>query len=131
MTSATIIISLLSGLAGAIVSTCIYLRRDKKMFKVQTLKKFGANRYDVLGDNFSQALNEIFVVFNDSPKVMKKLDNYHKIISKENGSSEPANDALVLLYKAMCDATKTNYKHLNDSFFLKPFNSKQIEQGHN
>ena len=55
------------------------------MFKIATLKKFAANRYDILGGKFTEALNEIFVVFNDCPKVMEELDKFHQNSNYQSG----------------------------------------------
>ena len=96
------------------------------MFRVLTLKKFAANRYDILGEQFTESLNEIFVVFNDSPIVMKELNDFHNIVTNRQGT-DSANDGLVRLYKAMCKETKIKYDHFNDSFFLKPFNVKNAK----
>ena len=119
----SVLIALASGLAGALISTWIYIRRDRRMFKVQTLKKFAAHRYHITGDAFSEAVNEIFVVFNDSPEVLRNLEAFHKIVVNEMGGQEQK-DALVKLFKAMCSDTKIKYKDLNDTFFLTPFNVK-------
>ena len=65
----TIIAAMISGLVGALLSTFVYLKRENRKFKVDTLKRFAANRFDLKGDEFSRALNEIYIVFNDSAKV--------------------------------------------------------------
>ncbi len=106
MTTTTIVITvltaLLSGLAGALLSTAVYVSREKRTFKVNTLKKFAANRYAIMGDDFTKALNEIFVVFNDSEEVMNALSDFHRIVTTRQGNTQ-ANDGLVRLYKAMCN----------------------------
>lgn len=121
--SITIIASLLSGLAGALLSTIVYIRRESRKFKIDTLKRFAANRFDFKGDEFSRALNEIFVVYNDSSEVMKALAEFHKAITSKQ-KNDVCEDALVKLYKSMCDNTSINLKGFNDSFFLTPFNTK-------
>jgi hypothetical protein len=120
----TIMSSLISGFLGVLISTYVYVRRDVKMFKMQTLKKFASNRYDIKGDKFTEALNEIIVVFNDSPKVMDELDKFHKEVTSRSGT-DIANDRLVRLYKTMCKVVGVNYSGFNDSFFLTPFNIKR------
>lgn len=121
---ATIAASLTSGLLGALLSIIVYSRRERRRFKVDTLKRFAANRYDLKGDEFSRALNEVFVVFNENAHVMKELQAFHERVS----AKEPAEDALVRLYKAMCDDVGINYDGFNDSFFLTPFNTKASSQ---
>ena len=119
----TVLLALTSGLVGALISSIIYVRREKRMFKVATLKKFAAHRYHITGDGFSQALNEIFVVFNDSKEVMSALEEFHKVVTGRQGTAA-SNDGLVKLYKAMCKDAKIKFEHFNDSFFLSPFNIK-------
>lgn len=119
-----ILIALVTGLLGALISTAIYIRRDRRMFKVQTLKKFAANRYYISGDKFSEAVNEIFVVFNDSEEVLGALESFHELVVNGIGGQE-RKDALVKLFKAMCNDTKIKYKDLNNSLFLIPFNARQ------
>lgn len=119
----TTLIALTSGLIGALVSSWIYVRRDQRMFKIQTLKKFAAHRYHITGDKFSEALNEIFVVFNESSEVIDALEKFHTIVDEETGG-KTSDDAMVTLFKAMCRDTKIKYEDLNDFFFLTPFNVK-------
>ncbi len=116
----TIISSLLSGIVGVLISTFYYRRYEKRKAKFDTLQRFSANRFDLKGDPFSRTLNEIFVIFYDSPKVISALSNYHAKVS--NG--ENSEDELVRLFKSMCENLYIKYEQLNDSFFLRPFNTK-------
>lgn len=109
------------GLMGALVSVIVYGKREKRQFKVDTLKRFAANRYDLRGEEFSRALNEIFVVFHDSPPVVDALSSFHRtMISRQ--APNVADDDLMRLFKAMCKDVNIGYERLNDSFFLVPFN---------
>lgn len=119
----TILGSLLSGLLGALLTTVIYVRREDRKFKVDTLKRFASNRFDVQSDEFSRSLNEILVVFNDSKTVMRTLQDFHDVIT--SGKAGLSNDRLVRLFKAMCDDAGIDYKGMNDSFFLQPFNVRE------
>ncbi len=116
----TIASSLISGLVGLGISTLHYRRFEAKKFKVDTVKKFIANRYDLRGDEFSRALNEIFMVFNKSPKVMAALELFHTNIT----TNRPAEDSLVALFKALCSEIGIDPTKFNDSFFLRPFNTR-------
>jgi len=116
----TIIASTLSGILSVIISTIYYRRHEKYRVKVDTLKKFVSNRFDLKGDEFTRALNEIFIVFNKSKIIMDDLSQFHcKIVNHQ-----PAEDALVRLFKSMCDDVNIEYDKINDSFFLKPFNTR-------
>lgn len=122
---ANLVLSLLSSsLAAALVSVVVYGKREKRRFKVDTLKRFAANRYDLRGDDFTRALNEIYVVFNKSAEVMHALQRFHDIIRVQPTNAEIVDDQLVKLFKAMCDDTRISYKPFNDSFFLTPFNTR-------
>lgn len=122
MTDAAITIasSLLSGFIGVSVSTIYYRRFETKKFKMDTVKKFVANRYDLKGDEFSRALNEIFLVFNNSEKVMVELEAFHSKIT----TGQPADDSLVGLMRALCIEVDIDSTKFKDSFFLHPFNTR-------
>ena len=113
--------SLLSGIIGVVISTIYYRRHEAKKIKLETLTKVIANRYDLKGDEFSRALNEIFVIFQKSKPVMKVLSEFHEKTTTPSVSNE---DALLRLIKAMCDDVSVSYDDVNDSFFLRPFNTR-------
>jgi uncharacterized protein DUF6680 len=115
----TVISSLASGIVGVIASLLYTRYYEKRKMKLDTLKRFVANRFDLKGDEFSRALNEVFVVFQDSRSVMQALSNYHDAVT---GKSESL-DHLLRLFKAMCRDVNVNVD-FNDSFFLKPFNTR-------
>lgn len=118
---------LASGLLGALISIIVYGKREKRHFKMDTLKRFAANRYDLRGEEFSRALNEIFVVFNENTQVMRALSAFHeRIMARQLGGG--TDDLLISLYKAMCKDVGVDYEHFNDSFFMTPFNTKQSSQ---
>jgi Mg2+/citrate symporter len=119
----TLVTSLVSGLVSALFTTWIFARRENRRFRVDTLKRFAANRYHVTGDEFTRALNETFVAFNDSRPVMAALEAFHHAVTGAVGEGV-VQDRLVALYKAMCTASKINLHNFNDSFFLTPFNTR-------
>ena len=118
---AMIMTSLLSGIIGVVISTIYYRRHEARKIKLDTLTRVIANRYDLKGDEFSRALNEIFVIFQKSKPVMKALSYFHEKTTTQGVSNE---DALLRLIKAMCDDVSVSYDGVNDSFFLKPFNTR-------
>jgi len=71
-----------SGLLGVIISTIYYHRHEKYLMKLETLKEFAGNRYDIKGDLFSKALNEIAIVFNQSKEVKNALQAFHDNVSR-------------------------------------------------
>lgn len=116
----TIISSLISGIVGVAISTFYYRRYENRKNRMDTFKKFFSNRYDLKGDGFSQALNEIFVVFKNSKQVMETLSQHHKAVTTGKGSE----DELVKLFKAMCRDLDLDASDFNDSFFLTPYNTR-------
>ena len=113
-----------SGLLGVIISTIYYHRHEKYLMKLETLKEFASNRYDIMGDPFSKALNEITIVFNQSKEVKDALVAFHNNARSNNPSL--GNDLLVKLYKAMCKDLHINTDDFTDEFFLTPFNAKKL-----
>ncbi len=67
---AMILSSLLSGIIGVVISTIYYRRHEARKIKLDTLTRVIANRYDLKGDEFSRALNEIFVIFQKSNRIV-------------------------------------------------------------
>lgn len=116
----TIISSLISGIVGVIISAAYYSYHEKRRTKIDTFKRFFSNRYDLKGDDFSRAINEIFVVFHDSQEVISTLREYHQRVTDRQDSE----DALLKLNKAMCKDVKISFDRFNDSFFLRPFNTR-------
>lgn len=119
----TIISSLVSGIAGVVISIIYHKRAEKRQAKINTLKQFVGYRYDLRGEHFTKALNEIFIVFQDSQSVLKKLNEFHKIIVL--GQKEIANDKLILLFTEMCKDLDIDPSKYSESLFFKAFNVKE------
>jgi len=117
----TVVSPLLSGLVGMIILTVYYRRYEKRRTKIDTFKRFFANRYDLRGDEFSRAINEIFVIFHDSEEVLSSLRAYHQRVTNRQDSE----GELLRLHKAMCNDVKIRFDKFNDSFFLRPFNTRR------
>jgi len=112
--------SLASGLLAVIISTFYYRRYEERKIRFDTARRLLGYRYNILGEEFTQALNEAFVVFHNSAKVIKALSDFHTVISLRK--SKIANDKLVSLFKAVCDEVGIVYDKFNDLYFLQPFN---------
>ena len=121
----TIFSALLSGILGVGISTFYYRRHEARKIKLDTLTRVIANRYDLKGDEFSRALNEIFVIFSGSKSVMDAFKIFHEKTISRDVSNE---DALLRLIKVMCDDISIPYDGFNDSFFLRPFNTRPNSQ---
>ena len=127
----TIVASLLSGLFGAILSSYLYLRYEKRKQKFDTFRRLLGNRWAIttgqrsnfenFRGEFFAALNEVFAVFHDSGPVRDALEKYHDNKSLDN---------LIRLFKAICKDLKISYE-FNDSFFEKPFTPDPSFTGNN
>ncbi len=118
----TIISSLLSGVLGVAISIVYHRREEKRQQKLNTLKDFVGYRYDPKCESFTKALNEIFLVFQDSKEVIEKLTNLHEIVvSKQTGLVD---DKLIALFKEMCKNLNIDTNKYSESLFFKAFNVK-------
>lgn len=113
--------ALSSGLLAVLVSSWLNRRFVRQQAKIDALREFSANRYDLHSDAFSRALNQIVVVFNDSPEVMRALQKFHRDVTA--GRQQATENSLIKLFKAMCDDAGVELEEFNDSFFLRPFNT--------
>lgn len=71
-----IIAGSIGGLVGALAAAWLYAAQARKQRKADTLRRFVANRFDLAGAEFSQALNEAIVVFADNRSVIRALDAF-------------------------------------------------------
>ena len=126
----TVLASLVSGLLGALGSTYYYIQYERTRLKKETLRRFAASRYELIPGaegsegNFSQALNEILVVFNDDPDVMDALSEFYEAV--HDSGEKVTQRKVVTLFKAMCDATGVKYDEFDDQLLLSPF---RLEKG--
>ena len=119
----TIISSLISGIAGVAISIIYHKRSEQRQSKINTLKQFVGYRYDIQGEHFTKALNEIFIVFEDSKPVLEKLNDFHEIVVSEQKAL--ANNKLIALFKEMCENLNINPNKYSESLFLRVFNRKK------
>ena len=116
-----ILASLLSGLVTFFISTCFYIRYERKKEKLFVLKEIMGNRHGLTpaGDadakaRFFQALNASFTVFHDSKQVIEALHN-----CKRHPDQTAAN--VTQLIRSMCENLKIDTSRLKDNFFDEPF----------
>ncbi len=117
-----LIAALLSGLLGVGISTWYHQRNEIRRTKLQVLQQLLGNRNDLKGQAFTEALNEVFVVFYDSRDVLIALKEFYEIIVSGQRAGELANQKLLDLFKAMCKHLRINTEPLTDNFFLQAFN---------
>jgi len=116
--------SVLSGLLGVLVSNWYHYKAEKRRWKLRILEQLLGNRHDISGEQFTKALNAVFIVFHDSKEVVLALKAFHEIIMSTR-TSDLANQKLLDLFKAMCKELKISTEPLTDNFFLKPFSTKK------
>ena len=119
----TVISSIISGLLGVFISAWFYSRLERRKMKTETARKLFANRHDMHGAGFHEAMNEIMVVFSDCQKVIDLIEALFKIVEtpKSARSEKAPDEALVKLMKAICKDIGIVYKTLPDSYYLKFF----------
>jgi len=60
------------------------------------------NRYTLNGDKFTEALNKILIVFNDSEDVLVALKFFYESVSSQHKDPAITNQRLLELLKALC-----------------------------
>ena len=124
-----LISSLLSGLLSVGISTWYHHRNEIRRTKLHVLQQLLGNRHDIQGQLFTEALNQVFVVFYDSHDVLAAVKAFHEVTMSGQKSTDLANQKLLDLFKAMCKHLQINPEPLTDNFFLQPFNIRQ-RRGH-
>jgi len=117
-----LISSLLSGLLGVGISTLYHQRNEIRRTKLQVLQQLLGNRHNIKGHLFTEALNQVFVIFYDSQDILIALKAFHEVAMSAQKTTDLANQKLLDLFKAMCKNLKINPEPLTDNFFLQPFN---------
>ncbi len=111
-----LISALASGLVGVLLSTAYYRRHERRRQRYETLRHLMANRFDVMGDGFSQALNESMVTYADSPRTMAVLRKFLR---------NRTNQGLSTLLRTMASEAGLPTKNLDDEMLLTAFNLRQ------
>ena len=122
-----VISSLLSGLLAALLTVAFYQHQDVRKAKLDTLRRITGYRWCIMGkgrgsqyvrDQFSAAMNESVVVFNDSSDVVTALQIYNDHVG--SGSSDKLIDDVINIIKAMCNDLDLK-SPLNDTLLKKAF----------
>jgi len=120
-----IISSLLSGIIGVVISIIYHRKYEKYRAKLETLRNLVGYRSDVKSVEFSKALNEILIVFQDSKEVLGAMENFREKLILNQNNNNLVNSYLLKLVKAMCKNLKIDMNKVNDDNFLQAFNIKQ------
>ena len=118
----TIISSLISGIIGVGVSTWYFYKLERHKLKLDLARRLLGSRYDLRGDAFSCAINEVIAVFADSEDVLLKMAQFHETLQTQGNPS--TDDALIDLLNSVCKASGLSQATLNDTYPLKVFNAR-------
>jgi len=117
-----VISSIASGILGVLISISYHRKSDQKRTKMDVLRNLAGNRHNSNGDDFTKALNEIFVVFNKSKKIQTLVNDLHTKISLKQ---EHVDTKLYELFIALCKDLKINTSAYNESSFMNVFNIRK------
>jgi hypothetical protein len=124
-----ILSALLSGLVATWVSIWFRDRYQARQAKLDIFRRLLGHRHVLLpGPHdpatavaFSEAVNQIFVVFHDTPTVITALKLFWEAISEQASSVDMRNLRLLELFKAMAQHLKISAEPLGDNFFMRAF----------
>jgi deoxyribodipyrimidine photolyase len=124
MEVATFLVSVfLSGLVGVVISIWYSHWSAKQQAKLRLLQQLLGNRNDIKGQLFTEALNQVFIVFDDSKPVTRAIQDFHRVVICSNKTNDESNKALLNLIKAICRDVNLRVHKVDDEFFLRPFNT--------
>jgi hypothetical protein len=125
---------LLSGLLGVVISNRYFQRNEIRRAKLLVLQQLLGKRHCLLPDvtdrgieqKFTEALNQVFVVFHDCREITSALKEFHEaVMNPAQHNTNLLNQKLLDLFKAMCKHLNIDTAPLNDNFFLMPLNVKR------
>ena len=111
-----------SGIAGVILTIIVQRKLIKYDLKYAVLINFVENRYDIRGENFTKAINRIYLDYAKDIDVINAVQEFHRAISNKSVSSDLANSKLYEIYSKMCKNLKI--EPMGETLFLMPFNIK-------
>lgn len=117
-----LISALVSGLLGIGISIWYHQRNEIKRAKLQVLQQLLGNRNDIKGQPFTEAINQIIVVFHDSRDVLVALKSFFEVVVSDQKTETLTDQRLLGLFKAICKNLGISIEPLNDDFFLHAFN---------
>lgn len=125
----TIISIIFSGVVGSFITVIFTSVQQKKAnireYKMQIFKEIVSYRTDIVNENhsptgnFQNAINQVFIAYNDCNKVLVAYDEFRKSVTYKSNNDEIINNLIILL-KAMANDLKIDYSFTNDDLFTKP-----------
>ena len=130
----TLLSSAISGLIGVFVSFYFFRRLENRKLKIETARKLFGSKYNMAGQDFQEAMNEVMFVFADCQGVIRAMQELWETLQTPQGGRSPTapDEKLVALMKAVCKEVGVRYKNLPDAYFLRylsvPNNALQATQ---
>lgn len=128
----SIVTSLLSGFIATMVTLVVTNKLQKKRESLEYKRILFQNMIAFRGDlvagsrptgNFSVAINQVFIAYNDCPEVLAAFEAFRKLANKK-GRTRQENDEtislLITLLKAMAKEINIDYSFCNDDLFTTP-----------
>jgi hypothetical protein len=113
---------LASGVLSSSLATAITLivqrKRASRERRLDCLRRVAAHRAPPPTAEWIEALNEIFVTFNESDRVMKAVATASRETQSPSGLQ---NGTLLDLVKSMMDDLNLSKEHIDDAFIMRPF----------
>lgn len=125
-------LSLFSGLFASLITVLItrYFENKKSLleYKKGVFRDLIAFRGDLVDSvdstgNFQVAINQVFVAYNDSPKVLEAFEDfrkYNKMGVRTPEDNQRIISALLTLLKLMAQEVHIDYSFSNDDLFTNP-----------
>ena len=105
-----------SGIAGVILTIIVQRKLTKYDLKYTVLINFVENRYDIRGENFTKAINRIYLDYAKDIEVINAVQEFHRVISNKPVSMDLANAKLYEIYSKMCENLRI--APMSDTLFL-------------
>lgn len=116
--------SVFSAILGIFVTNLYHKKSVKRKQKYDLFEQLMGNRYDIQGEKFTESLNKIFIVFNDSNDVLKALRAFYDCVSSQYKEGDITNQRLLELFKYMSADLGVHTNVLTDTFYLSAFGMK-------
>ncbi|MCK9202171.1 MAG: hypothetical protein M0P59_14535 [Gallionella sp.] len=116
-TTGTILLSLLSGFVGSVLTLWFSNRLENRKAKIDCVRRMIGNRDNLSGSAFCSAVNEVLVVFADSPAVLAAQRDLLQVVATPGKPN--INDRLVVLLKEAASAAGLPSKLVPDTAFLQ------------
>ena len=118
----TLLSSLISGLLGVAIAAWFFYRIERYKLRLDLARRLFGYRHSIVGEGFSTAMNEVFVVFAGEEDVIQNMGRLYSVIET------PGKPNLEVVFsdflKSIAKSAGLGRAKLNDAYFIKTFNAK-------